>query len=917
MTRLRVLLFRLRALVHARQLDREMHDELASHLAEAADEYVRQGLSPDEARLAALRSFGGVIQTVEVHRDMRTFAWLDDLRQDLRYTARALVKNPAFALVAIGTLALGIGANTAIFTLLDAVMFKPLPVPAPGELFTFYESGPEGTADPTGGTGRFLRFSYPRFERLQEALGTRGSLAAVTRSSRFVFRRPGDAQPQFLQAQLVSGGYFGTLGVSAAQGRLLTPDDVRVDRVSPVTVISDSFWKRKLDGTDAAIGQTLVINGVDVTIVGVAPPGFFGMWSDSEADLWLPLTLQAALHYNNNTSSYGRADGDAPWHGQDLVSWLNLVARVPAAERTAVAALLPAANRLGIADLASQIENPKERHSIEAHTLMMEPFAHGFSGLRSRYADALFALTAMVALVLVVTCANIANLLLARGAAHAREIGIRVSLGASASRLVRQCLTESLTLAVLGGTAGLLLGNWASTLLARQVLGTSGRLPSVFSPDARVLAFAASLSLVTAIVFGLVPALRAVSAGRTAVPGANQRQAIGQAGMRSMRSLVAAQLALSLVVVFAAMLLGRTLMNFMRIDPGFTADRLVTVSFDSIVSGYKADDMPGLSRRLIEAARSVPGVTSASVSRCGLIAGCSSSGSFRIDGAGTGLPLYRNGISPGYFATAGIPLVAGREFTDRDTAHGARVAIVNESIVRRYFPGRNPIGQRMGSGQLDTEIVGVVRDAHTQSLHEPPVPMVYFPIEQSIGSLQSGALTNMDVRVGGDVSSAATALREAIRRAEPDLLFDGVSPMSQRLARDLNRERIVAYLAFSFGGLTLLLAALGLYGVLSYGVARRTQEIGVRMALGARRAEVMGLVLGQSARLPVAGIVLGLIGTAAGARYLAGMLFGVTPLDPWTFVAVALTFAVVATVASYVPARRAASVDPLVALRCE
>jgi predicted permease len=625
--------------------------------------------------------------------------------------------------------------------------------------------------------------------------------------------------------------------------------------------------------------------------------------------------LQHALHYQNNTSSYGRYDGDASWLREDLVAWLNLVARVPGADQPRATAQLKASNQQGLVALADRLANPKERTSMLAHTLAVEPVSRGFSGLRARFSDALFALTAMVAVVLLVTCANIANLLLARAVGRAREVGIRISLGATTGRLARQCLAESLALALTGGACGALFGAWASGLLAHEVLGRSN-LPLVFSPDVRVLAFALGLSLATAVVFGLAPALRAIQVGRIAAIGTTPRQAVGQVTTKGMHSLVVVQLALSVVVVFSAFLLGRTLVNFTRIDPGFSSEHLVTASFDPITSGYESAQYAPLARRLVAAARTVPGVVSASASRCGLVAGCSTSSSVRLEGAEGTVSSNMNWVSPGYFLTAGIPRVAGREFDERDDEHGTRVAIVNESIVRRYFPGQNPVGRRLTYAQLEIEIVGVVRDAHTQTLHEPPVPMVYFPIDQRPAA-RNTAITNLDVRVAGDPRQAVAAVREAIRRTEPGLLLIDVALMSARLERDLSRERVVAYLAFSFGLLTLLLASLGLYGVLSYGVARRTQEIGVRMALGARRSEVMGSVLKGSLTLTLAGIVLGLLAAAAVARYLSGMLFGVTALDPLTFVAVSGTFLLVMTLAACLPARRATRIDPIVALRCE
>jgi predicted permease len=916
---MRRFILRLVNVFRSERAEDELARETAAHLALVEEDLRRRGIALDEARVAARRAFGGVEQMKDRHRDARSFVWLDDARRDVQYAARSLRRTPGFAAVAILTLALGIGANVTIFTLLDAVVLKPLPVPAASELVMFYENGPEGAPDPTGGSGRYLRFSYPRFQRLEEALGSLGSMAAVTRSSLFTVRLAGATTPEFLNAQLVSARYFETLGVSAARGRVLTPEDGHLDHVAPVAVISDGYWKRMMGAADAAIGQTLIVNGVPVTVVGITPPGFVGMWTDREADVWLPVALQHALHYQNNTSSYGRYDGDSSWLGEDLVAWLNLVARVAPANRPRAIARLKTANQQGLAELAQRFENPKERTGTLAHTLAVEPLSRGFSGLRAQFSDALFALTAMVAVVLLVTCANIANLLLARAVGRAREVGIRISLGATTGRLARQCLAESLALALTGGACGALFGAWASGLLAHEVLGRSN-LPVVFSPDVRVFAFALGLSLVTAVVFGLAPALRAIQVGRVAAIGTTQRQAVGQVTTKGMQSLVVFQLALSVVVVFAAFLLGRTLINFTRIDPGFSSEHLVTASFDPITSGYVSEQYAPLSRRLVAAVRTVPGVVSASASRCGLVAGCSTSSSVRLEGAEGTASSNMNWVSPGYFLTAGIPRVAGREFDERDDEHGARVAIVNESIARRYFPGRNPIGRRLGAStrglELDIEIVGVVRDAHTQTLHEPPVPMVYFPIDQRPAA-RNTAITNLDVRVAGDPRQAVAAVREAIRRTEPGLLLSDVSLMSARLERDLSRERVVAFLAFSFGLLALLLASLGLYGVLSYGVAGRTQEIGVRMALGARRSEVMGSVLKGSLRLTFAGIVLGLLAATAVARYLSGMLFGVTPLDPLTFVAVSGTFILVMTLAACLPARRATRIDPIVALRCE
>ena len=912
----RTILRRLAATFQSRRLDRELRDEIAAHLAEAADEYERRGMTPEDAQRAARRSFGGVTQTEQIHREMRTFGWLEDLRQDLRHTGRTFLRNPGFTLVAVLTLALGLGATTTIFSLLDAVVFKPLPLPGAHELFTFYENGSEGTPDPVGGTGRFLRFSFARFERLERALDGQGAIAAVTRSSLLIVRLPRDSERRLVYAQFVSGSYFDTLGVRPARGRVLTADDARLETAAPVAVISDGFWRRTFGGSDAAVGTTITVSGAAVTVVGIAPRGFAGIWADREADLWLPISMQRPVNYRNNSSTYGAADLNQPWMTQP-VAWLNVVARVPVGNVRAVLPRLQAANYAGLVEIAATMDDPKDRAAMLAHTLVAEPLAHGFSSLRVRFSDALFVLTGMVALVLIVTCANIANLLLARAAARADDIRLRIALGATRGRLVRQCLTESFALAVLGGAGGLLFSAWGSRALARQVLDTSGNLPMIFSQDLRVVAFAGSVSMAAAIVFGLVPALRAIAAGRQASAGSHQRRTGSRQTMPGMRGLVVGQLALSVVLVSAALLFGRTFIGFMRADTGFETAHLVTVSFDPITSGYALRDVAPLGRRVVGFVRTVPGVIAASGSTCGLIASCTSSGGFLLEGNGSEVvSLYRNWITPGYFDATGIPLLSGRAFSDRDTAQSPRVAIVNETLARRYFHGASPLGKRLGISGLTTEIVGVTRDARTQTLHDPPVPMAYFPLEQKPPD-QQPTLTNVDVRVAGAPAAIIPALRRAFRDGEPNLLVIDVGPMSRRMERDLTRERVVAYLTLGFAAVTLFLAALGLYGVLSYGVARRTQEIGIRMALGARRAEVLGLVALQSARLAILGLAFGLLATWTASRYLSDTLFGAAPLDGSALVLVSVAFAAVATLATFVPGRRATNVDPIVALRCE
>ena len=902
-----------RNLTRRGRVERDLDDELGAMFGLLVDEKIRAGMSPERARRAARLELGPAESVKTQVREVRAGASLDALLRDVRHSARSLRRTPGFTIAAIATLALGIGANTTIFTLLNAVILKPLPVPAPGELVTLYENGPEGSPDPAGGTGRYLRFSYPRFARLEQAAGAQAQLAAATRSTRFIVRLPADVQPISTRGQLVSGKYFTTLGVPAARGRLLGPGDV-LDRADPLVVISDRFWKRVLGSAETAVGQTLVVNGVTVTVIGITPPGFGGIWADIEADLWVPLTLQPALNYDNNSSTYDDADRAKPWIPQDGIAWLNLVGRVREADAAQVQARLEAANRAGLLALAESMDDV-DRRKMLAHTLVVEPLARGFSGLRARYRTALFALSAMVAVVLLITCANLANLMLARGAAHAREMAIRISLGATTRRLVRQGLTESVLLAAAGGAIGWLGSGWASRFLARQVLNTSSQLPMAFAPDARVILFTAAVSLATVMLFGVVPAIRAARAGRHASIATTERIPIGRGSMTGMRPLVALQLALAVVVVGAGVLLGRTLINFAHVAPGFAATELVGASFDADASGYTRDEMPALGERLVSAVRTVPGVASAAVSTCGLIANCAFSSGVQIEGVTDIVSLQENWIGPGRFATLGVALISGREFDDRDRAGSPLVAIISESVANRYFPDRTAIGRRLGLAGLDTEIVGVVREARSASVREPPVPMVFFPITQPPSFRVSP--TTLDVRVAGEAAAMVPAIRDALRRAEPRLVIDGVVTMSSRLANDVNRERVAAYLTAAFAGLALLVSAVGLYGVLSYGVAQRTREIGVRVALGARRGEVAALVVGDAVGVVGAGLLAGVIASFAAGRLLQTLLFEVSFADPATLALVLATLAVVTLVAVLVPARRAALVDPVVALRSE
>ena len=512
---------------------------------------------------------------------------VDAIWRDVRHALRMLRRTPGLTITAIVTLTLGLGLNLAIVGVLDAVVFKPLPVSAAGELVALYETAPSGDADLNGGTGAQTVFSYPRFEQLQRALGTRGELAATTRSVRFTVRRGQSARRDIAEGQLVSGSYFSVFRVAVVRGRILTRDDSRADRPAGVAVVSSGYAVRALGGVERAVGQTLFVNDLAVTIVGVVAPDFGGAWTDAAADMWLPLQLQQALGYRSNVSSYENADRNQPWVGQDRIAWLTLIARIPSGDRAAARAMLQTANEQGVLVLANLFSDRESRQQMLAHRLEVEPLTRGFSGLRDRFGGALLALSVLAAVVLLLTCANLTNLLLARASARVREVAIRTAVGATRAALLRQSMIESGVLAVLGGLLGLTLGQWAREALARFVLASSRELlPPVFAMDGRMLSLAALLTLATALLIGLLPAWRRTRPGHSWSGPSAMRDGLPMSALRTMRPFVVAQLAMSFVLVIVAVLFGRTLTSFARVETGLDPRPVVEVVLNPILSGY-------------------------------------------------------------------------------------------------------------------------------------------------------------------------------------------------------------------------------------------------------------------------------------------------------------------------------------------
>jgi predicted permease len=909
MSWLKTLLARIAASFGKGRLDRELDDEVRTHLELLAEEYVRRGMSEEDARFAARRAFGGVEQAKEAYRDQRGMPALETFLQDLRFGARVLAKRPVFTAVVVLSLALGIGANTAVFSLIDAVLLKSLPVREPDEIVLF------GNAESMGLTNSFPNrswdlFSYPFYRDVRQRNQTLSDVAAfrsftpASHGSVDAGTSGGDVEK--IDAQLVSGTYFSVLGVKASLGRLFTEADDRTPGAHPVAVASHAWWQQRLGGDPSAVGKAVTIGDVSFTIVGVAPREFFGVTVGEVPDVWVPLAMEEYLPPGWKTRE------------EPLEQSLYLVGRL----RDGVAVERASADvnllfKQALLEYAGSQPSDERLQDIQRASIELTPGARGISGLRREFSLPLRILMVVVGIVLLIACSNVANLLLARAASRQREFAVRHALGAGRTRITRQLLTESLLLAGLGGAVGIVLAIWGSRLLVAMVSSGPDPLPLDVTPDLRVLGFTLLVSVLSAIVFGTAPAFRAarvelnssLKGGKGAVTSAS-RGPLGKA-------LVVLQVALSLVLLVGAGLFLRTLMNLRNVDTGFDGDRVVVFQTDTSATGYKEDEkLAGLFREVGERVKAVPGVRAASFSMFTFNQGAWSTKAFtRGQNPLEGRPgLLNNIVDEDFFAVMGLPLVTGRGFGPHDTASSPKVAVISETMARIYFPGESALGRRFGRGKPenseDIEVIGVVKDAKYMAVDEETRPMAYYPYSQGISHSN-----NFLVSFAGDVDSVVPAIRRAIREANDRLPVDDVATLSEQVDRSLVQEKLVARLSSFFGLIALLLACVGLYGILSYAVARRTNEIGIRMALGATRADVIWLVLREAMTLVLAGVVAGLLAAAAGARAVTSLLYGLDPTDPTTIGVATLLLVAVAALAGCLPARRATRVDPLVALR--
>ncbi|MBI2687099.1 MAG: ABC transporter permease [Acidobacteria bacterium] len=815
------------------------------------------------------------------------------IRQDLAYAVRMMRKGPLFSATVILTLALGIGANSAIFSLLNTVILRTLPVASPQDLYVIRQEASRPVPQ---------RFTWRTFEHLRAAMPA-GTIASMSRVARM---RTGTAESDVASVQLVSGEYFPTLQVPMAHGRAITADDNLSPGAAPVAVISHSYWQDHFAGDPAILNRTLLLNNVKLNIVGIAAKGFQGVWLESPVQAWLPIAMQREVRYAQNYSAAGPGQ-DKPWMTQDRIWWLEIVVRAPAG--TQHAALLNTAYQRQLAADAESARDPLQRR------LVLESFSHGFSALRNTFSKPLFALMAMAGLVLLIACANTANLLFARAAARQREIAIRLSLGAARTRIVRQLLTEGLLLVTIAGALAVWFAQWAGGALVRLATSTNTSLSMTADVDTRVLAFTSAIALFTGIVFGLAPALRATRPDLTdALKTASKGGAAGPS-QRTARGLVVVQVALSIVLLAAAGLLMQSLRNLLHTDLGFDRQHLLSVWLNRALTNYPNNQLPEIYRRLTERIETIPGVRSTSISVCGLANGCRSlSGPFEFEGyqrrPGEQTALLTNMVGQGYFSTVGTPLLSGRQFNEHDTQGSARVAIVNQAAARKYFANRQAVGQRLGMERIDTEIVGVVQDARVLNVKEAAIPMIYYPIFQL--PVTAGAI---EIRTGGDPVPQITAVRGILAELAPKIPVERITTMSAQIELNLSQERLVLWLTSAFGVLALGLAAFGLFGVLSYAVARRTSEFGIRMALGAAPGRVIGDVLREALVMAVIGIAAGILLAMGAAQLASGLLHGVDPHDWQTMLAAGLIVICGAALAGLFPALRAARVDPIVALR--
>ena len=902
-----------RALRRRRADDAILREEVSAHLQALEERYRAKGLSAAEARTAARRQFGNVTTVNEDVREEFSFGGLERLAQDVRYAARTLRASPSFTLMATGSLALAIGGSVTVFTLLNAVVLRSLPIHEPDRVFQALRANRDETVG---------RFAWPAVQRAQEELAGRAEIAAVSNLAGMQLEPEGRAgKAERGVVQLVSGEYFELLRQQPQRGRLLTPSDNVTVRAHPVAVISDAYWRRQLSASDTAVGSHLTINGSAFTVIGVAEPQFFGTTLTLRSpDVWIPLVMQPSVRYAQSAASHDGADTRQPWPPQEAIEWLNAFVRVPrATDPSAIATALTVQRQREAVTVFSGGSFGNMPDMVRSERILLQPSSRGLSPFRDTTSSSLFVLLAMMGVLLAVACANVASLLIARASTREREIAVRLSIGAGRRHVVRQLLTESLLLGAAAGTAGVVLAFLSRSVLLKMFASTASVITLDVGFDARVLAFAIGVSIATGVACGIVPAIRGTRVSLAeALKVQTRASSRGRPSLFVGKALVALQMAFCLLALVVAGLFVRSLQSLTAMDIGYDHEQVVTAKFDVSTLGYTAEQRQALYRRLLERVRQIPGVTSASLSRNGPLAGSETIGDFGVEGytprQGERLRSHSEVVTEDYFSTVGLRLLQGRLFGPADQAPGNRNTIVNDTIARRYFENGDAIGKRWdwGSpvGSDGFVIIGVVEDAKYVDLRTPSPNMVY----QLAATLRNPVLSDLEIRTAGSPATLTATVRQVLAESEPRLPVLEVTPLGGRMAQRVSQDALIARLTTIFSTIALLLACLGLYGTISYGINRRIPEIGLRMALGADRRSVLRLILREALLLVSLGVIVGVPLAYLAGRSLRPMLYEIPSLDPIAYAGGAIVLIAVGVLAAFLPARRASRIDPKLAL---
>jgi predicted permease len=914
---LNILTARLHAFFRRERVSQDIEEELRIHLEMETQTQLERGMSPKEAQAAAQKSFGNRGRIGDLAHDIRGGGWMDSLWQDLRFGVRQLLKSPGFTAIAVLSLALGIGANTAIFSLIDALLLRLLPVKAPQELVFFTVVGREMKDS----------FSYPLYENFRDQSRSLTGVIASAGTGRTKLRvnEPGTGkQVELAQVQGVSGNFFSTLGIKPALGRTFTEEDDRAGAPNAVVVISHSFWQRRFADAPSVIGQKITIDETPLSIIGVAPPGFFGFEVGGNADIWYPLQMLSRLQPDNGLMENHNGN------------WLRVMGRLgPNSTASQAQAELDVIFKQEIAEIArrrSARSGPKwtesERGAFLSRRMELQPGETGYTQLRVLFKKPLQILMTIVALTLLIACANIANILLARGASRRREIAVRLAIGAGRSRLIRQLLTESALLAILGGALGILFAQWGAALLLSFLPKERGPAFIDVRMDIKVLVFTLAVSMLTGILVGLLPALRATRLDLvSSLKAQTALQSMGRSRLGLNKSLVVLQVALTLFLLIGAGLFVRSLQNLKNLDAGFERDNVTLFDLD-LGKGYTTARVTQFYQQLLARLETIPGVKSASVSSYGLLSGISQSMRVSIDGYSPPpdetMYCKQFWVTPKYFSTMGTPLLSGRGFgpqdefrtSDQSSPSKMRKVIINQTMARQFFGGDNAVGKSIRFPDLSPEpieVIGVVKDVKFESFRETSPRITYFPYYQDPAAFG----TAFQVRTLNNQTLLANEIRRIVREFDLEVQAIGLRTMDDVVNESLVQERMIAQLAGYFSLFALLLACIGLYGLLSYTVTRRTHEIGVRMALGARAGDVMRMVMTETLSLVCLGVMIGAAAALAAARLVRELLYGVQPADPTTITIATLLLLATAGLAAFLPARRAALVEPMTALRME